>query len=250
MYIFIAEVVVIVIAVVFWLRFNYLSSNLNQIVYDRGGLIPEDIQKEWEDLSWNRLPGGPQPLRVIKLAGLMVADEPRLKESTHMTSSYYSQVKYLVKMGHFPTALVFLARAKAFARSALECRKGVPLEKRNPIELEVLGAPDFMLASIPIIGRAFKSSALRFLMAAQNEITGKEMIVMLKEPEYTIDLSDLLSAALIWSKMYSLTRDKAYKLRVLEACRMKEQSDVGQVSRIAKHLGFKTREDLLRSCDD
>lgn len=202
-----------------------------------GNPVTKEATQEWYNLSWN----GKDPLRVIRLAADMSLEMNKFDAHKHLASSFYSQVKYLVKKGRLPTAIAFFIEARQWAKSALQHRKEVPRENRNPIDLEVLGAPDFMLAKMPYIGwiighLGFWTSAIEFLNAADIELEMK-----LKEPGTA--RPEPITAGLVWSKLYALTGDEYYKNRVRIA-ELTRDHDINQMKRIAKHLGFKTLEEL------
>ena len=203
---------------------------------------PEKMREEWYNLSWS----GKNPFRVIALANEMAFEMDEFDGNKHMASSFYSQVKYLVR-GYSPLAAVlFFHESRKAARRALEIRNSVPPEKRKPIDLEVLGALDFMLAKAPYVGRligvfGFKKRALEFLRAAHSELEE-----ILKEPGAR--RPEPIAAALIWSKLYALTGNEFYKNRVRIAG-LTGREDKGQLIRIMKHLGFESLDNLYEFCN-
>jgi hypothetical protein len=225
--------VIICLGALFLLRTRYLSRNLTQIISDRGGPIPEEAGQEWHNLSWDRLPGGPKPLRVIKLAWSLVTDETSLfKEHTLLASSYYSQVKYLLKMGRWPTAIVFFQKAQTHRMLAL-----AQAEHASAIELEVISATDFALAKkVPLLGFLWKDQAVAFLKAAERKLPRKE----------ERGDGEKLDAAIIWSKLYALTKEDAYKGHI-ELEGLHPNMDRGQLGRVAKHVGM-TFDELRDFC--
>jgi hypothetical protein len=197
--------------------------------------------KEWYNLSWLENENGeklePNPIRVIALGEKMSDSMDPFRAAMHMTSSFYSQVKYLVKQGKIPTAIAFFLESKKWSHLALQRRKHAN-KKPSPIDYEVLGAPDFMLAKIPVIGRFWKKGAIEFLNVAD-----KELNEILKKSDVT--RLEPISAALIWSKLYALTGNEIYKNRVRVATLTRDQ-DCNQMLRIAKHLGFRTLDEFYK----
>jgi hypothetical protein len=206
-----------------------------------------DISKEWYDLSWNT--SAPDPLRVIALAEKMADSMDPFRAAMHMTTSFYSQVKYLVRQGKLPTAFAFFLESRKWRELSLQRRHSATGEK-DLMAMEVLGAPDFKLAmKIPILGRIFfQESALKFLRAAEAGLDQVGIEEKKVNSGKDLSLNTFLSAAIIWSKLYALTGGKDYKTWVLENTHMKKQTDLNQVLRIANHLGFKTREELYAAC--
>jgi hypothetical protein len=198
-----------------------------------------DIAKEWYHLSWakeeNDTPILPNPIRVIALAEKMADEMNPVSAAVHMASSFYSQVKYLLKLEQVPTAIAFFFESRKWRELALQ-REAHATETVQPIDIEVLGAPDFMLAKIPVVGQLFKKSALRFLNEAEKRL--------LKQGQ---DAPDAMPTAIIYSKMYALTGNKKYLQRI-SVLELRRDMDENQLLRIANHLGFKTREELYEFC--
>lgn len=204
----------------------------------------EDIGKEWYDLSWN----GSNPLRVVALANQMTDTMDPYQAAKHMTSSFYSQVKYLLRGGRLLRAIVFYLESGKWSMHTLERleRMEYAREEIRPIDLEILGSPDFMLANAPYVGWligkfGFRKRALDYLLAAN-----KKLDVIFKQPGAT--RPEPISAALIWSKIYALTGNEIFKNRVRIA-ELTKDHDVNQVGRIARHLGFKTVDELYQFCN-
>lgn len=223
----IAFVLFLLTCVLFYLRVKYLRQYILQIIEDRGGPLPEtsaEIHDEWYNLSWNLVPGGPQPLRVIKLGWAKAVDEwTTFQENTHLTSCYYSQVKYLLRMGQLPTAIVFFLRSQYHRDVALE-HAGDEVKAQA---LEVLGAPDFKLAHMPLIGLLWEKRALRYLKEAEQKLPRKRNRTD----------GDKLDAAIIWSKLYVLTKDEVYKDYIRRGG-LNQEMDNNQLRRIAGYLGM------------
>lgn len=97
--------------------------------------------------------------------------------------------------------------------------------ERNPIDLEVLGAPDFMAAKVPLVGLFFKSRAIQHLEAADRELA------------LPSTFNNPLESCLIWSKLYDLTKSEIYRIKV-KAAGLKRDMHEGQLRRISRHLGF------------
>lgn len=229
-----ALLLLVIVVTYFYLTIRNRRENLYEKAHDNLELYPppddiELVSKEWGRLSWS----GSNPIRVIGLALIMSETmKTEFEKRKHKTTSFYSQVKYLVKKGRIVDAFVFLMESRRHRTEALMYAH----ESDNPIDLEVLGAPDFMVARTPIVGwfGDFKFEAKRFLLAADNKIA--------KMKSY-----DPLMSAIIWSKLYALTRDEEYRERVRTAG-LEDSMDKGQMLRIAKHLGFKSIDGLYVFC--
>ncbi len=203
-----------------------------------------NIKKEWHDLSRltpNKLGKKPKanPLRVIALAELMSSNMDLYQEAKHMTTSFYSQVKYLLKAGKLTWAIAFYLESRKWSKLAFE-RLQHANEHVEPIDLEVLGAPDFMIAKAPYVGWfigmfGFKKLALAFLKEADEKLMDKTSKL------------DPLQAALIWSKLYALTGNGRYRLQTKNVG-LNANMDEGQLLRIAKHLGFQNLNQLRDFC--
>ncbi len=205
----------------------------------------KNLNDEWYQLSWLKdefgEPVSPNPIRVIGLAQKMAHDMDPFRGAAHMTSSFYSQVKHLLKMKQVPTAIAFFLESRKWSTLALERRQSIKdKELLQPMDLEVIGATDFMLAKLPVIGILFKRKALAFLKAAESELTEWQGFVNRKRV-------DPISIGIVFSKIYSLTGDNAYKgfVRLVGLTRHMDQ---GQLLRIANHLGFKSLEELYTFC--
>lgn len=210
--------------------------NVALLTNGTGKMATEETEKEWYDLSWS----GKNPERVIVLAADMAKNMNAYGAAKHLASSFYSQVKHLVKKGSPLMAITFFVVSREYAEEALACRRQAT-EPLQPIDLEVLSAPDFMLAKMPYIGWiigcfGFWTRAIKFLNAADIELDMK-----LAEPGAV--RPEPIAAGLIWSKLYALTGDEHYKNRVRTA-ELTKDHDINQMKRIAKHLGFKTLEEF------
>lgn len=190
----------------------------------------QEEKKEWDSLSWN----GTNPRQVIYLAFKTAISMDEYNAAMHLTSSFYSQVKHLVKKGRIPTAIAFFMKSREFTKKALQERTKLSPEHRNPIDLEILGAPDFLLSKIPVFGTGFgwKANAIDFLEEADQELGEKP---------------DPLMASIIWSKLWSLTGSPTYRERVRRAGLNPSMID-NQLGRVAKHMGFKDTKELLEFC--
>lgn len=189
----------------------------------------EENKEEWRLLSWS----GENPFRVISLASTMTTTMGDFEAAKHLASSFYSQVKFLVKKGHLPTALAFYSASRKCSDLGLRWHNRAvrPL----PIDFEVLGAPDFLASRIPIVGWfGFTTRALEFLWTAEE---------LLKKQSKT----NPLEASLIWSKLWALTGDNGYRHKVLSSG-LQRDMDENQLKRIAKHLRFKTLQELYKAC--
>lgn len=205
-------------------RVNFCMRKGLELSIDKG-----EAEKEWSRLSWS----GEDPFRVVMLASFITKKSDIFQRMMCITSSLYSQVKHLVKRGRIFSAMAFFMESRACSAGALVARKDAP--EKNPIDLEILGAPDFMLSQIPVLGNffGFKASAIDFLEEADAELSSPP-----KDP---------LMASLIWSKLWKLTENPTYRERVRRAGLGPEMVDV-QLGRIAKHMGFGNTEELLKFC--
>lgn len=209
-----------------------------------------DIEKVWHRESWV----GNDSFRVISLAHLS-ADRYKVgyQKPLHLTTSYYSQVKFLVKRGCVPTAIVFLVKSRWYGMQALVERSsefaltgGI---YRKAIDLEQIGAPDFLLSKIPLIGRIFRARATLYLLAADSEISQVLQMVEMLGSENIPNPNSRIEKGLIWGKLYSLTRNQKYKERVLGIRFKTEDRETNrkQYERIAKLVGFRNSEELFAS---
>lgn len=195
----------------------------------------EEINKEWYRLSWTRdeqgLPVTPNPLRVIALAEKMADQMDPFRAAVHMESAFYSQVKYLKKKPFH--AVAYFLEARKWSHLAMN-RQKYATSSIKAIDYEVLGAPDFALATVPVIGRfGFRSQALHFLMTADKVI---------REGDYSP-----LSAALIWAKMWRLTKDETYRMQI-QVVGLRRDMDRNQLARVAQHLGLASVDKLFELC--
>lgn len=194
-----------------------------------GRKATKETEKEWYDFSWS----GKNPERVILLAADMASNMNTYDAAKHMSSAFYSQVKHLMKKGRLLKAITFFVVSREYAEEALKYRQKAPLENQNPIDLEVLGAPEFMLAKIPIIGRFFRRKALRFLEVANGLIADKAIACP--------DKIDALENAIIWSKIYALTVNEGFKELIL-VMSIPPDADRNQLIRVARHLDMTFEE--------
>lgn len=199
-------------------------------------LTYEEMEEEWSKLSRT----GTDPWRVIILANEMGFWMSVYKANLHMSSAYYSQIKFLLKKLHLLTAIVFYLENREHADLALEEYNYTPESEKSPINLEVLGAPDFMLAKAPYVGWfigsfGFKKRALEFLNTANAKLMSQK------------EGFDPLEAALIWSKLYALTKNEAYKLQIKHVG-LNANMDEMQLLRVTKHLGFRDLGQLQNFC--
>lgn len=190
----------------------------------------EENKEEWRLLSWS----GEDPFRVISLASIMTTTMGDFEAAKHLASSFYSQVKFLARKGYLPTALAFYSAARKCSNLGIRWHNRTT--RTSPIDFEVLGAPDFLAAQIPVIGWfGFTTRALEFLWTAEE---------LLKKQSTT----DPLEASLIWSKLWALTGDKGYRDKV-RSSGLRRDMDENQLGRIAKHLGFKSNTELFKFCN-
>ena len=187
----------------------------------------------WYKLSWS----GKNPAGVIKV-GLVLAQEKRMnvfEMEKFFASCFYSQVKFLVKKFQIPTAIAFFLLSKKSARIALNLREVLPRENKSPVDLEVLGAPDFMLASVPLVGVLFKKRAALFLEQSLTEINVGG------------GFNPLLHA-LILAKLWKLTKKDKYK-EDIKSLPLTGAMEDNQLTRVAKHLGLPGSKELLEFCN-
>jgi hypothetical protein len=214
---------------------------------------PKDIEKEWYDLSWS----GENPLRVVALAFYMITMTKTKMTSVEewaevlvaekLTSAYYSQVKHLIKRKQILSAIAFFLESIHWSKkTSLLCdeiwQKGHKSENyiyfwndvERSVNWEVVGAPWFALATIPFVGRWFRRKAITYLHKEESNDLRKK--------------KDSLGRAIIAAKLYTLTKDRAYSDRISQGRLIEREMDANQLTRIAKHLGFKTKEELFKFC--
>jgi hypothetical protein len=204
-------------------------------------MTPETVHNEWKKLSFN----GKNPFRVIALASTMHPEYGHYGSARHMTSAYYSQIKHLLKKGQFVSAAAFYQASQKWAAFAyLRRSQALPVDKKKPIDLEVLGAPHFLMGHFPVLGTAkHRERALEFLRAAEEELN----IELAGSP--TSEGSSAIQKALIWSKLYFMTKDEQYLGKVRGAGLTRDPDEVGQLKRIASHLGFHTLDVFYQWCE-
>ena len=194
----------------------------------------KDIAKEWDSLSW----AGTNPWRVIALAQKMREGMTPFKGAMHMASSFYSQVKFLLKRGKLPSAIAYFLESRKYSRKAEELVRSGSKEA-TAISCEVIGAQYFFFAKFPVVGPflgifGFRANALEWLLRADN---------MLKEQP----VNEPLESAIIWSKLYALTKNETYRIQV-RAVGLRRDMKEGQLKRIAKWLGFSSLDELFTFC--
>lgn len=195
----------------------------------------ESIIRNWSELSRS----GKEPVRVIRIAATMAITMRPYSKAKHLASSYYSQVKFLVKRCQLPSALVFFLKARNWSDKAYALYREAMPEEKKPIDLEILGAPYFMLACIPVLGWMWKRKALQFLKLAEKE---------LKECSWYVNKEmDWLAFSLVMAKLWKLTNDHYYALEV-ECSRLTKEMDEDALRRIAKHLHLKSTAELFEFC--
>lgn len=223
--------VLLLLIIALLVRYQYvLEVKIFAAMVDRESVTasPEN-KEEWRALSLS----GNNPFRVISLASAMSTTMDDYEAAKHLTTSFYSQVEFLAKRGHIPTALAFYSVSRKCANLALKWQNGSA--RKSPEDFEVLGAPDFMAARIPIVGWfGFKTRAFEFLWMAEELLKGQPVV----HP---------ITAALIWAKLWTLSRNEMYRLKV-RAAGLRRDMDENQLKRIAKHLGCRTLPDLYTFC--
>jgi len=216
-------------------RFFYIMGSIgrkiDKILVDlkRKNFPLKEYRQEWYHLSWT----GKNPLRVIALERHINQTSSNYKQAQGLTSAYYSQVKHLIKKGNIPTALVFWLESLHYSKKALGLRAEVPKEERGLLDMEVLGAPYFLVTQIPLIGYFFREKAFEFLESAEHEIKESETDPVNKE----------LPFALIYSKMRELTGDSQYDEKALAFVRRRH--DRNQLARVARHLKLSGVDELF-----
>lgn len=230
--------ILVALSVILVARFIYLKHT----IFDRVEhctnipLTYEEMGEEWSKLSRT----GTDPWRVIILANEMGFWMSVYKANLHMSSSYYSQIKFLLKKLHLLTAIVFYLESKEYRDLAFKEYDYASEDEKSPINLEVLGTLDFMFAQAPYVGWfigsfGFKKKALQFLNTANAKLMSQK------------EGFDPLEAALIWSKLYALTKNEAYKLQVKHVG-LNANMDEMQLLRVMKHLGFRDLDQLKNFC--
>lgn len=187
----------------------------------------EVTQHEHYELSWS----GANPLRVIALALILGRGMSQYRFAIHMTSSYYSQVKFLLKRGRLFAAVECLRESMKHSDEAMRILPYAQGERRLP-DMEVAGAPYFLLQKLPLVGRRWHLKAIDFL---RMDFLYIEEI--LRRPG--AERPDPIGAALVLSKLYALAGVVTYKnmVRIVELTR---DHDKNQMLRIARHLGFQS----------
>jgi hypothetical protein len=198
-----------------------------------------DIKAEWRRLSCE----GTSPIRVIALANKMADGMTPYAAAKHLTSAFHSQVKFLAKRGHLLIGFTFFLLSRKWAKLAL-IRGKYATEPKDPIDFEVLGAPDFGVATVPYVGWflglfGFKKQALEYLLIAKREA----LLRMVGTPED----ADALAMALISAKLYALTHDKHHKQHV-SVCGLHPNMSHDQLRRVAKHLSM-SLDELREFCN-
>ena len=233
--------------VCFWVfaYIQYIRNSVARRAFEEVDVTPsKNLNEEWYQLSWLKdefgEPLSPNPVRVIGLAQKMAHDMDPFRGAAHMTSSFYSQIKHLLKMKQLPTAIAFYLESRSWATTALE-RAGHTEETVKPIDLEVLGAPDFLLAiKLPVLGKLFfEKSALVWLRKAEAAIT-PETSGMTKLLIYT-KLSRLLEGGYVDGSIFESNTKKIRYSEIINSW------DENQFARIADLLFTKpeTLKDIL-----
>ena len=109
----------------------------------------------------------------------------------------------------------------------------------HPFDFEVLSAPYFLLAKIPVIGGIWYKDAYIPLLHALVRIDDNESK---KRTEWRV------ANALICAKLHALTGDERYMHRIPSAG-ITRNDDMNQLARIAKHLKLPSVESLFRFCE-
>ncbi len=224
-------------AMIAWVRVCYIRAFIQDWMrreLERKPAEP-DIEAEWRRLSKD----GSNPVRVVALATKMAAAMTSYAAAKHLTSAFHSQVKFLAKKGKLLLGFAFYLEDRKWAKITLFRRKHTA-EKKEPIDLEILGAFYFGVATVPYVGWflgmfGYKKRALAFLKEADAELMDKSNEL------------DPLQAAMIWSKLYTLTGNERFRLQT-QYIGLNANMDEGQLKRIAKYLGFKNLDQLQRFC--
>lgn len=235
-----------------------LDGRIRQRYAQTEGTLPEhpdEVEKIWKHQSLI----GQDPFLVVTL-GYIIAQKYRLGylQPLHVATSYYSQVKHLLKKGRLPTAIVFFLHARRHLLHALLQRSGgnALVETRRTykkaIELEMIGAPSFLLAAIPLVGIFFRTGALLYLLTADEEISyAMKTAEEAKESgsDNVVQPNSRIEKAIIWGKLYKLTKDAKYRERVLAIPFRTDdrEENSGQYECIAGLIGLKSAEELFAS---
>lgn len=227
---------IVLLLVVFVMRCYYLrDGRLYHEMYRGASGSIKDIQQEFYDLSWN----GKDPWRVIRLGHEVVVRDERAhtgERYVHMTSVIYSQVKHALRKGWLPSAITFLFASREFARRAYARWSDKSPQGKRVIELEIIGAPEFFLATLPVIGMFWRKSAASYLIHAwefmHNDIPDKLEVAKIEH-------------LLIVSKLYRLTQEPRY-LQEVRAVKIPQDVDRNQLARIARHVGSKDLTSFIR----
>lgn len=225
-----------------WVRVCYIRAFLSDWTCRELTRVPalSNVEDEWRKLSVK----GANPIRVIALAEVMARDMYPYSAAKHLTSSFHSQVKFLAKKGKLLLGFAFYLEEMKRSKRCLVLSK-TTVEQKDPIDFEIMGASDFGVSTVPYLGWflgmfGFKKRALAFLQIANEELE-KNM----KQPGNVRPKP--ITAGLIWAKLYALTGHDHYKEWV-KSSELDRHMDQDALRRIAKHLGFKSREELYKFC--
>lgn len=194
--------------------------------------IIQSFKKEHYTLAWS----GKNPIRVIALNNYINRNLSIYSWSKALASDYYGQGNKLVKKGNLPTAIAFYLKAKKHAEIAMSSQDEGHV---HPFDFEVLSAPYFLLAKIPVVGRIWYKDAINPLLQA---------LELIDENEQKKKDNWRLANAIISSKLHALTGDERYLHRVAYAG-ITRDDEMNQLARVAKHLRLPTVESLFRFCE-
>lgn len=224
---------------------SFFWSNVDQVktVMKQMKQSTSYLEQQHAKYAWNET-GQPAPIHVIALRELLqeeMAVVDAFERNMALSSDMYGQVKYLVADLQLSMAIVFWLKHLTHRKIALEFHSGDAL---SPIEMEVVGARDFALATLPIIGWMFEARAVLSLQKALAKLL--ELSLENQYAEYDF----ALHYGILRSKLYALTGDITHKIRMVDIGLTVDhlRRDYNQVERIRKHFGFESADELLKYC--
>lgn len=238
---FIVIVFALVAAVVMFTLALYLTKvTTDKKIYE--STSPLDVPSDETNPEYKSLSSsGRDPFRVVALKRTLDEESHAYDYALGQCSTYYSQIKFLVKKRKFLTAIIFWLEAERFSKEAESLR---PLKTvlKIPIDLEVIAGPGFMLAAkLPLIGRAWRKRTVQLLLAAAHEFGKIKAYQKVSNRERSV----AVGLALVNAKLYCLTKGEKYLKQVIWAG-LRRDDDPADLNRIARHLGM-TLEELLEA---
>ena len=234
-----------------YMRFSSLYGKLDSLIQDESSVGQKSVSElrvEYGKLAWAK-EVQPNPVRVIALRQFLNRKDnaSEFQKLMSLVSDYYGQTKHLLKMRRPFMALVFFYKSWEYATTAESLFKNGMYEP-TALEYEVLGARYFALSAHSrfgkLLGFFFKDKALKYLWSALDNIDVKI------NKSASASFEQAWQKTLFLSKLYKLTGDESYRLKVKGLPLGKEhvQNLPDQMKRIANHLGFDDATGLLLYC--